>query len=252
MPDTTNNGTPSFEAGRKCTVIWDFDGTLVDSRQKNLKVTRAIIEEATGRPWQDFEALQSLPNYDDAHRRVENWKVFYADAFGMSAADIDRVGYWWSRFQMDDDTLPAAFDGIPETLKALSHLQHGIVSQNSRLNIASILKGIELDTHFQSIIGYEEVGLAHQKPAPEGLLQCIDHLTAFDPGVVLFIGDHVTDAICAARTRDKLAAQGHSVRVASVRAAYGPGDFHAWSIEPDHVAHHPEEVVDIISNYMVS
>ena len=31
-------------------VIWDFDGTLVDTRQKNFNVTRALVERIKGEP----------------------------------------------------------------------------------------------------------------------------------------------------------------------------------------------------------
>ena len=38
-------------ADRVAAVIWDFDGTLVDTRAKNIAVNRRIIEAVTGRPW---------------------------------------------------------------------------------------------------------------------------------------------------------------------------------------------------------
>lgn len=252
MSVTTNNGAPSPTPGRSCTVIWDFDGTLVDSRQKNLSVTRLIIEEATGKRWQEFEALQTMASYAESHRRVSNWRFFYAEAFGMTEDDIDRVGGWWSEFQLDDDLVPPAIEGVPSTLEALSHLPHGIVSMNGRRNIESILESLGLGDHFDSVIGYEEVGMSSQKPDPEGLLKCIEHLTDSEPGVVFFIGDHVTDTECAARARVELQARGSPIHVVSIRAAYGPSIFDNWHTRPDHIAHHPEDVVDIIQTYMVS
>ena len=48
----TTNGAP-----RDTAVIWDFDGTLVDSHRKNLQVNRAIIHRLTGRRAASFTAL---------------------------------------------------------------------------------------------------------------------------------------------------------------------------------------------------
>ena len=239
-------------SGKHSAVIWDFDGTLVDSRQKNLNVTRAIIQEATGKPWRDFDVLRTMANYEASHRRVSNWRVFYAEAFGMTDEDIDRVGCWWSYFQLDNDLVPPAIEGVPSTLEALSHLRHGIVSMNSRLNIGAILGANGLNSHFGSVIGYEEVGLSSQKPDPEGLLKCIEQLTGFEPGVVFFVGDHVTDAVCAVRARKELSARGAEIQLVSIRAAYGPGVFDDWDTPPDHVAQRADQIVQIVQSYTES
>ena len=231
---------------RACCVIWDFDGTLVDSREKNLNVTRAIVEKFRGRSWRTFPALESLLSYVDAHRTVPNWRVFYEQALGMSEAEIDEVGYWWSEFQLDDKTVPETIEGIPETIKALSQFPSGIVSQNARSNIYSILKAHQLADAFRSIVGYEEVGIQDQKPSPKGLLKCIDVLTGFEPGTVFFIGDHVTDAICARRTQEVLIEKNLDVTVRSIRAAYAPAEFSVWETEADFVADAPGEVTSIV------
>ena len=229
-----------------CTVIWDFDGTLVDSREKNLNVTRAIVEKFKGRSWRSFPALHTIESYADAHRSVPNWRIFYEESLGLNGADVDEVGLWWSEFQLDDKTVPATLHGIPETIKALGEFPHGIVSQNSRSNIHTILNAHGLDRSFGHIVGYEEVGMEHQKPSPVGLIQCIEALTAFEPGTVFFVGDHVTDAICAHRTHEVLQERGMNVTVRSIRAAYAPDEFSVWDTEADFVAHEPADVKDIV------
>ena len=45
-------------------IIWDYDGTLVDSRIKNLNVTRKIIEKATGKKYSTFPALDNLQDFE--------------------------------------------------------------------------------------------------------------------------------------------------------------------------------------------
>ena len=232
-----------------CGVIWDFDGTLVDSRQKNLSVTRAIIEKFKQQSWEAFPALRNLANYEEAHRRAPNWRVFYAESLNMSTDEIDQVGSWWSEFQQSDTSVPKPIDGIQEVLSALSQFPHGIVSQNCSANIHSILDLHGLGDVFDSIIGYQEVGMEHQKPSPKGLMQCIEELNGVEQGSVFFIGDHVTDAICAHQTRDAFIDRGIPIEVFSIRAAYAPGQFSVWNEQPDFVAHSPDEIVSIVEQH---
>lgn len=56
-------------------ILWDFDGTLVDTRRKNFDVARAIIESITKRPWKDgsvadVKKRQNFPHME-GHTVVE-------------------------------------------------------------------------------------------------------------------------------------------------------------------------------------
>lgn len=229
-------------------VIWDFDGTLVDSRQKNLNVTRAIIEEITGEPASAFETLRSLEDYSTAVLCTVNWRDFYADAFGLSDPEVDRAGYLWAEYQLADKTISTAFPGIAEALAQLGAVPHGIVSQNAKANIAAILQANNLAQHFSVIIGYEEVDLKRQKPAPEGLLQCLQKLTGWQPGRAFYIGDHLTDALCVSQARAVIAERDMDMELMSVAAFYGAEPSEPWPVTPDFVARHPRDIVDIVGN----
>jgi HAD superfamily hydrolase (TIGR01549 family) len=220
----------------------------VDSRQKNFNVTRAIIEEITGQPASAFDTLESLDHYSAGVLRTVNWREFYGDAFGLSETEIDRAGTLWADYQLADDTVSTAFPGIAETLARLDALPHGIVSQNSRANIAAILQANNLADHFSVIIGYEEVDLKQQKPAPEGLLQCLRELTDWQPSRAFYIGDHVTDTQCVAEARVVLAERRIGVELVSVAAFYGAEPSEPWPITPDYIARHPCDIVEIIGN----
>ncbi len=45
-------------------VVWDFDNTLVDSREKNLAVTRRIVTHLRG-TWDRIPMLSSLESYEE-------------------------------------------------------------------------------------------------------------------------------------------------------------------------------------------
>ena len=230
-------------------VVWDFDGTLVDSSVKNWGVSRAIIEHITAQPADTFEALASLAGYRAALAGTQNWREFYARAFGLSEADIDRAGGLWAPYQLRDTTPTPLIAGIPEVLRSLRHLPQGIVSQNARQAIAAVLDGNGLGGRFPAVIGFEEVDLRRQKPAPEGLLRCVELLTAMRPGHVFYIGDHETDAVCAARANAVLAERKGGVKVISIAALYAAEKPVAWAVEPDHTVSRPHEIVEIVAHY---
>jgi HAD superfamily hydrolase (TIGR01549 family) len=238
------NGAPPDTA-----VIWDFDGTLVDSHPKNLQVNRTIIHRLTGRAASSFAALSSIEAYEQAVARARNWREFYAREFDLRDADVERAGQLWPELQRSDRTPQAPFGGVRETLDELSDLPHGILSQNDSLVINDSLDASGLSGRFRVVLGYAELGLEHQKPAAGGLLRCIDELGIGEPSRVYFIGDHETDTMCASNARAALSQAGSAVEVVSIGAFFG--DFverDGWEVSPDHVARTPTEIVDIVRN----
>ena len=207
------------------------------------------MSRITAQPAGSFEALASLAGYRAALARAQNWREFYARSFGLSEAAIDRAGGLWAPYQERDATPTPLVAGIPEVLRSLRHLPQGIVSQNARETIAAVLDGNGLRECFQAIIGFAEVDLRRQKPAPEGLLRCVEILTALRPGHVFYIGDHEADAVCAARAKAVLAGGTTGVRVVSIAALYAAEKPAAWAVEPDHTVRRPCEIVEIVASY---
>lgn len=212
-------------------------------------MTRAIVEAITEREATSFPALTSVHTYVEALMGTANWREFYGQAFSMTEAEVDRAGGLWAEYQLVDDTHSAAFAGIPQALEALADLPHGIVSQNGRANILSILEANDIGHHFRSVIGYEEVDFKRQKPSPEGLLQCLEELTQFEPGYVFYVGDHATDTLCAAEARAVLKQRDTRVEVISVATFYGDDPRDTWPVAPDHVARHPADIVSVVRRY---
>ena len=240
----TTNGAP-----RDTAVIWDFDGTLVDSHRKNLQVNRAIIHRLTGRRAASFTALSSIRAYEQAVARARNWREFYAREFDLRDSDVERAGELWPELQRSDQTPHPPFAGVPEALDELSDLPHGILSQNDSLVINASLEASGLSGHFTVVLGHSELGPRHQKPAAGGLLRCMDALQLEEAAQVFFIGDHVTDTMCASNARTALIEAGSSLEVVSVGAFFGGvvGE-EAWEVPPDRIARAPSEIVDIVRN----
>ncbi len=228
------------------TIIWDYDGTLVDTRHKNLNVTRQIVEAISKKEWKTFSTLATLESYAQANSTVANWRELYTREFAFTNEQTDNAGRAWTEYQQRDRTPTPVIAGVDEAIRDLRAFRHGIVSQNSREAITRVLSASNLMQYFDFIVGYEEVDLRRQKPAPDGLLLCIEKLNGFLAGNVLYVGDHETDARCAFNANDVLRLRNSNVRVMSVGALYAAHtDASDWVVKPDFVARTPNDVAAI-------
>lgn len=228
-------------------VIWDYDGTLVDTRAKNWSITRDLVRHLTGVDPDSIDGLRSLDGYTRALHRNHNWRELYVGEFGMSEELTSEAGRLWTEYQLADETIAPVYEGIDSVLAELAELPQGIVSMNSRANIERSLAERGLLQHFDLVIGYEEVSAARQKPAPDGLIQCIETLTELASGLVLYVGDHQIDIACARNADEVLAAEEHDVRVVAVGAAYGIGaEFGTWPDDPDYAIRRPLDLVSLV------
>ncbi len=230
-------------------IIWDYDGTLADTQQKNLIVSRKIVEHVTGRNATEFSALRSLESYMSATKKHTNWREMYMLEYGMTTAQTDKAGVLWTEYQLQDNTPVPFYDGIKEVLSTLHHFPHGIVSQNARSSIINALKAHGLLEYFRCIIGFEEVDIRRQKPEPDGLLLCIKELARSASGYVVYIGDHETDVRCAYNANIELKKNRQDIQVITIGTSYGSDTDHAnWNFTPDYTANTTKTIIHIVEN----
>ena len=228
-------------------IVWDYDGTLADTHQKNLNVTKKIIKHFTGTNPSRFGTLHSLDKYAKTLRLQSNWREFYQKEFNFNQSEIDEVGALWTRFQLEDNTTVPFFEGISRIVKLLDKYPQGIVSQNSKRSIALNLTDHKLIGFFNCIIGYEEVGLEKQKPDPAGMILCIQKLTQFAPGKIIYIGDHLSDVLCAENANNYLKKMDFKVKVSTIGMSYNSEKISTEEYKFDYFAHDPEEILKIIT-----
>ncbi|MEA2096466.1 MAG: HAD family hydrolase [Candidatus Cloacimonadota bacterium] len=228
-------------------IIWDYDGTLVDTHIKNLNVTRKIIEHISGKKSEDLHPLNNLNNYRIVTKKAENWRTLYKNEFNLNENEIDEAGRLWSEFQLKDETEVPFYNGITDVIQTLNKYPHGIVSQNSRENIRQFLQKNKILKYFKSILGYEEVETSKQKPEPDGLLRCISELVPHKRGTIIYIGDHETDIRCAINANKVYKENGSSLKVISIGAFYdADNNIISWEVQPDFVAEEVEDISEII------
>jgi len=230
-----------------CAIIWDYDGTLVETRNKNYNVTKAIIQEITEINPQSFSTLASLENYIQANDRSQNWRDLYRREFNLNENQIDRAGSCWTEYQLKDNTPVFFYEGIKDVISMFRSIPQGIVSQNSKNNIMQQLKENNLTEYFRWIVGYEEVDISKQKPYPDGLVMCIEKLTDLQDGIVVYIGDHDTDVRCAENANISLKDKNSKIQIITVGALYKDhGSTIQWNHKPDFIAEQTSDIIEIV------
>ena len=129
-------------------IIWDYDGTLVDTRQKNLNVTKNIIKNVSGRNAEEFPVLKNVEKYHKVTMQSSNWRKLYQEEFQLTEEQINEAGSLWADYQLSDNTPVTVFEGIKRVLSSLGSIPQGIVSQNSKSNVYNHLEKEDLIKYF--------------------------------------------------------------------------------------------------------
>jgi len=199
---------PNGARARRRAVVFDFDGTLVDSYP--------LIEAA-------FSTVMRKHALDERARALFRQSRGLPLPEQMRRVSPDLWEDLVATYRRADSRLGPAqvFRGIPTLVRTLRQrgVQLGVVSCKRRVLVETELEGIGLHRYFDVIIGYEDV--SPPKPAPDPLLAAINHLE-LPLGSALYVGDSLVDMETgqAARVRTVLAAWGHSAEMNGEFARY--------------------------------
>lgn len=206
------------------TVLFDFDGTLVDTND----VIRLALNETSlhfaGNPLvqSDYNAILGKPLQEQmawvGGGEPEEMAAFYRD-------------FYRSR----RDALTREFEGVRSMLDALSamNVAMGIVSSKGTDGIRHGLEKFDLGRYFSVVLSKYDV-LRH-KPDPEGLHKAMSLLGA-DPEETLYVGDSRHDLLAA-----------RNAGLPFVLVAWSIADFPGLrAMKPDYIIETPGQLIDII------
>jgi pyrophosphatase PpaX len=204
--------TPAPGAGRRSPVkgvVFDFDGTLVDSYP--------LIEEA-------FAAVMRAHRLDEAARQLFRQSRGLPLPEQMKRISPDLWEDLVATYRQTDAMLGHArvFRGIPTLVRRLRRagVRLGVVSCKRHLLVDAELEATGLRSAFDVVIGFEDV--TPTKPAPDPLLYAIDRM-GVQGASTLYVGDTMVDL--------------ETGRAAGVRTVLA-----AWGLTPElraAFAHHP-------------
>lgn len=151
-------------------IIFDLDGTLIDSRL-DFDAIRADIGLPPGMP-----ILEAIAAMDDVAARTTATEILH-------------------RHEMKGASEAVMIDAVPEFLEALAHrrIPTAVLTRNSRASTDAVLSRLNLK--FDQVLTRED---APPKPDPTGLLT-ICNVWGLPPERVLFFGDYLFDLEAARR-----------------------------------------------------
>ena len=173
-------------------LIFDLDGTLVDSAPDIHAATAAMLREAGAEPL----APATIRGFV-GHGVPALVARVAAAAFGPVGPD--RLAALEARFMAHYDAAPVAltrpYPGVADALDALAAGGHalGLCTNKPEATARAILRGLGLDRHILVVVGGDTTPA--RKPDPAPLRAAIAALGA---GSALFVGDSEVDAETAA------------------------------------------------------
>ncbi|NQY02589.1 MAG: HAD-IA family hydrolase [Halieaceae bacterium] len=189
-------------------VLFDLDGTLVDTAEEFVVVVQALRAEEGLAPMPAARIRQSVSN---------GARALVSLALGLTEND---AGFEEKRLRLLAlygevlGTAATPYPGIPELLQALAekNISWGIATNKPRAYAAPLIEALDFQPPAGSLVCPDDV--VDRKPHPESLYLNCRHLGCA-PSEAIYVGDHLRDIEA-----------GRGAGMATIAAAYG-------YIEPD-------------------
>jgi len=168
-------------------VIFDLDGTLIDSAEAIMQIAGRFLAERRAPPLTDEETRSFIGNGGDVFAR----RMLRARGLSHEGARGDAHV---ARFKELYNEAPGAenppYPGVEAMLEALSALSLGMCTNKPMVPTQNILDALGWRGHFATVVAGDT--LAVRKPDPEPLHHAIRTL-GIAPERVLFVGDSEVD-----------------------------------------------------------
>lgn len=172
-------------------IVFDLDGTLVDSARDLMNATNALLAEEGLRQVSLGEVKSMIG--DGAAKLVER-------ALTATGGDLARLPECVARFlaiyEAHASRHTQAYPGVPQTLERLRRLglSLAVVTNKPFAATLDILDALELRAFFDAVIGGDT--LPERKPHPAPILAALEQL-GVAPEAALMVGDNYHDVQAA-------------------------------------------------------
>ena len=184
-------------------IIFDFDGTLGDTRQ-NIVITLQRTMQIMGlEPRNETECAATI-----GLTLEDSFMAMYPKLSREQAKECVTT-YREIFYQSIEELTPELFPGVKETLAQLHamDIKMSIASSRSSPSLRLFLKNMGISEYFCYVLGSDNV--EQHKPHPEPVLKSLKALS-FKPGESLVVGDMPVDIAMA-----------HNAGVTAVGVTYG-------------------------------
>lgn len=184
-------------------IIFDFDGTLCDTRQNIIKAFLATME-ALDLPMRDDEACGATIGLTLRDGFAQLYPSF-------GDAELDHCVFTYRRIFAEhrEEYMPELFPGVREVLDRLYREGYSLAIATSRLtdSLMLFMRAHAIDGYFSFVVGADSV--TRHKPDAEPVVRCLEHY-GVEPSEALVVGDMPVDVGMA-----------HNAGVRAVAVSYG-------------------------------
>lgn len=165
-------------------IIFDVDGTLIDTEKAVLGSLHKLLKDETGRDYllEDLVFALGIPG------KVALQKLGIPNA--------ETVDLKWDAYMNEFNDQMSVFDKISDVLELLKkyHISLGVVTSKTRLELHNSLTKFDLLDYFSYIVCADDT--VKHKPDPEPLYKFLE-LSGIHASECLYVGDTVYDMTCA-------------------------------------------------------
>jgi HAD superfamily hydrolase (TIGR01509 family) len=176
-------------------VIFDLDGTLIDSKIDFQKMKRRSIRLLEASGVKQGLLTENMLNYDIEARAKEYLRKKGApeEAIQMAFQKVTKI---MNQIELKAVESVRPVDGVVKTLVNLKArgLKIGIITRSCREYTHRILEKLDLKRFIDAIAARDDV--SKPKPAPEHP-QYLMTILRVKPSETILVGDHPMDALCA-------------------------------------------------------
>ena len=161
------------------TILFDWDGTIVDSAQLGLNAYYKVFAELGCEFSEEIYNANYSPNWDKTY-----------EALGLPKEYWERADTLW-RFHYDQQT-PELIEGAADTLATMHAKGYrlGVVSSGNHGRVNREIQQFGLRDLFEVVMCHEHI--TQRKPHPEGLHLALERL-AVVPDETAYVGDAPED-----------------------------------------------------------
>ena len=154
-------------------VIFDFDGTIVDTEKVYYENMRDLTEEVLGQKLDKMDYIENVSGTNE-----ETSKRYYNERFGMASKEYDKFEEEITKRILDNYHNAPVLPGIAEVMEYLYEkgVKMAVASNGKRKHIETGLQRKGFDKFISAIATKEEV--KNPKPAPDIYLLAAEKLGA--------------------------------------------------------------------------
>ena len=162
-------------------IIYDIDGTLLNTLNMNMYPLMKIIKEETGEDW-TFEQVLKFAAYPGMKVMEE-----------LEVNNPEEVYARWVQYVNEYKASP--YEGMDDVLKTLHEkLRFSVVSSKNKKQYDIDVVSLGLDDYMEVVVLEDDT--SKHKPDPEPLLLCIERL-GLNKEDVIYIGDAYSDLLAS-------------------------------------------------------